>query len=96
MWTWAIHPVYEETCRYIEGHSQPIERLNVGGSGRCVQEGLVGPDARGLRRPCDVLKNGPKFINVGTERHLARTNVDGDIVGLNSTLRNPASLSHAR
>ena len=40
--------------------------------------------------------SGPKFVHVGTERHLARTNVDGDIVGLNSTLWNPASLSHAR
>jgi hypothetical protein len=29
MWTWAIHPVYEETCRYIEAHSQPIEHLNI-------------------------------------------------------------------
>ena len=67
-----------------------------GGSGRCVQEGLVGPDARGLRCPCDVLKRGPKCVHVGTERHFARTNVDGDIVGLNSTLWNPASLSHAR
>jgi hypothetical protein len=29
IWTWAIHPVYEEACRYIEAHSQPIERLNI-------------------------------------------------------------------
>ena len=25
----AIHPVYEETCRYIEAHSQPMEHLNI-------------------------------------------------------------------
>jgi hypothetical protein len=25
----VIHPVYEEACRYIEAHSQPLEHLNV-------------------------------------------------------------------
>lgn len=24
-----IHKVYEETCRYIDSHSQPLEHLNI-------------------------------------------------------------------
>ncbi len=55
-------------------HFQPIEHLNI-----------VRPHARSYAAHPMPLR-AFEIVEVGTERYVARTSVDGDIVGLNSTL----------